>query len=389
LGPGEIWRLDQRVVILDAQGRERLGRTLPATFHDLARTDLDGDGRVDLLFQHSDRLRATRGDLQDLWSWPALLPPRQILPARPGHPAAVVLNAMMGLDGATGRPRWWGGPSTVILDPGDATNLPRLLGGPEGTTACRVALPTTPEGVILPARGEPAQPSLARDDPRWERPLPWATAISSNPQPQTYLSVAGLALLNVVVPLAILRLATRRRRGSLPLLMALPVAVAVPVAGFLFRFKSLWPPRDDDPSAWVADRTFALTSLAGHPGTAPAQDDRFLLAVFALTSLAGLPVLVYLTAAVMTLVRRRWGRLALLIGLTVVVGVMIGLVWLGMDRQSTLALEHYTWSGWYEVAMPAAYVVGLLALVEWLARGLSRLVRGRRRGKPAAPLLSS
>src|SRR5262249_1032795 len=36
----DTWRLDQRVVILDAHGQERLGRILPATFHAVARTDL-------------------------------------------------------------------------------------------------------------------------------------------------------------------------------------------------------------------------------------------------------------------------------------------------------------------------------------------------------------
>jgi hypothetical protein len=190
-----------------------------------------------------------------------------------------------------------------LLDEGSATSSARVLTGPDGATACRVALPTTPAGVIQPTAGEPVQPALAGDDPRWERPLPWATAIPSNPQPQTHLSVAWLALLNVVVPLAILRLATRKRISSLRLLMALPAAVAVPVAVFLSRFGSLTPPLDD-PSTWVA------------------------VGIFALTSLAGLPVLIYLTSAAVILLRRRWRRFLALIGLTVVVSVVLSMIWL-------------------------------------------------------------
>ena len=51
--------------------------------------------------------------------------------------------------------------------------------------------------------------------------------------PQRLSSVAALAFLNVVVPLAILRLAARRRPWSVRLLMAVPVAVAVPLSVFL------------------------------------------------------------------------------------------------------------------------------------------------------------
>jgi hypothetical protein len=346
--PGEHWRLTQRIVILDAQGHERLDRNLPA-FHNLVAADLDGDDHAELLFQTFDRLRATGRNLQDLWSWPTPFAPRQILPARQGKPATVVLNSMIGLDGATGRARWSGGSSTIILDPGDATTLPRLLGGPEGTTACRVAVPTSVEGMILQARGEPAQPVPTGDDPRWERTLPWATAIPSNPQPRTYLLVAWLALLSVVVPLATLRLATRRPISSLRLVIALPAAAAIPVAGFLYRLGS-WTLPLDDPSTWAAAGTFALTSLAG------------------------LPILFYLTAAASILVRRHWRRLLLLLALTVIASVLLGGIWLGWDshRMRDVEREHYNWSDWYEAVLPGVYAVGVLALVAWAVRRLIR-----------------
>lgn len=216
-------------------------------------------------------------------------------------------------------------------------------------------------GAIEPPRGEPAKPSTARDDPRWERPLPWSTAISSNAKPRTYGTAAWLALINVVLPLAILRLAARRRVSSLRLLLALPVAVAVPLAMFLHQFGS-WTPPLDDPSTWNAVRPFALTALAG------------------------LPILFYLVSAAGILVRRRWRRSAVLIGLTVVASVVLGALWLRWDAQTMFASElaHYNGSDWYLVVLPGAYAVGVLLLVGWVLRGMfRRLRRARWLAKPA------
>jgi hypothetical protein len=357
---GPLWRTAQRLVILDEQGHERPSPHWPS-FHDMACADLDGDGRVELLQHHANELRATRGNLQELWIRPTHLPVQQIIPARAGGSATVVLHSMLGLDGATGRPRWSGGASTVLLDAGGAVEMPHLLGGPEGTTVCRLALPTSAEGAILPPRGEPAKPSTARDDPRWDRPLPWSTAIPSNPQPRTYGSAAWLALINVVVPLAILRLAARRRVSRLRRLLALPVAVAIPVAMFLYQFGS-WTPPLDDPSTWDAVRPFALTALAG------------------------LPILFYLASAAGILVRRRWRRFAVLIGLTVAASVVLGAIWVRWDAQRMFASElaHYNGSDWYLVVLPGAYAVGVLMLVGWVLRGMFRgLRRARWLAKPA------
>jgi len=381
----DTWRLDQRVMILDAQGQERLGRVLPATFDALAGTDLDGDGRVELLFQTFHQLRATRGNLQDLWSvptnrtvektirfldgsaasfswsWPVFQQVRQIIPARPGHSAVVVLDSMLGLDGATGRLLWSGGSARELLDEGGAAGMPRWVTGPEGTTACRTALPTSAEGVIEPSRGQPATPALARDDPRWERPLPWTPVTPSfNPQPQTYLSVARLALINVVLPLAILRLATRRRVLGIRLLIALPIAVAIPLVVLLYRSGS-FSPALEDPATWAAIMPLVVSSLVG------------------------LPVLAYAVLACRTLVNRRGTRFAWLAGLTVMATLVIAATWLWSDMRNSSgdAREHYTWSAWYLVIMMGAYVVGLLALTAWAARGFFRYVvrAGRKLGR--------
>ena len=165
----------QRVLILDATGKERAGRDLKAvSASTLTAADLDGDGRDELLFLDDDRLRAVRRNLEDLWSWPTREPVREVIPAREGQPAVVVLDSMVGLDGATGRPRWFGHGSTAVLDPGNSTRPPRFLSESGDTTVCRLALPTTPQGVFKPAHREPIAHRSASDDPRWMRLCPGA-----------------------------------------------------------------------------------------------------------------------------------------------------------------------------------------------------------------------
>ncbi len=311
----------------------------------IASARVDDDGREVLLTREEGHLCACRGDLEELWSWPCLGSNSEVRPSRSGRTEIVVLNPIVGLDGATGHPLWSGGFARELLDEGSTTSLPRLLEGPEGMTSCRVAMPTSAEGVIQPARGEPAKPSITEDDPRWERRLPWSPAIPSKPQPRAYWSAAWLALINVVVPLAILRRATRGRFWSVRLLLALPVVVTIPVAMFLSRIGSSTPPHGDS-ATWVALQGFAWTSLLG------------------------LPLLAYLAGVARIVMSRRWQRLARLAGLTVLAGVGIGLLWLWIDARTMTALEHYTWSDWYQVVMPGAYTVGVLGLIAWAVRGL-------------------
>ena len=99
----------QRVVILDAMGQERAGREVKAISPCvLLRADLEGDGADELLFRDGDRLCAVGRDLKDRWCWPSRDAVGKSIPARAGQPAVVVLNSMVGIDGATGRPRWDG-----------------------------------------------------------------------------------------------------------------------------------------------------------------------------------------------------------------------------------------------------------------------------------------
>ena len=158
--------------------------------------DLDGDGRDELLFHAGGSLRASRGDLEEQWSWPTRETIREIIPASPGRPATVVLNPLLGLDGATGRPIWSGGPARSILRAGDDKPLPRVLTVRDGTTVCRVAMPISAGGNLSSsAQGRTGSrpASLTGDDPRLERPLPWVFARLSPSQTCRYRASGGPA----------------------------------------------------------------------------------------------------------------------------------------------------------------------------------------------------
>ncbi len=177
----------RRIVILDAQRRRRTRRELGADASSaLESADLDGDGREELLLQYDGRLRACRGDLAEVWSWPTRQPVREILPAHAGQSAAVVLNPMLALDGATGHPRWAGRPAVAVLEAGVATMWPRLLSASGDATICREAVPTTPDGPFAPPRG------AGETSSGWGRPAL---------EPAAPLDDRGLARASATVPL--------------------------------------------------------------------------------------------------------------------------------------------------------------------------------------------
>ncbi len=165
--------------------------------------------------------------------------------------------------------------------------------------------------------------------------------------------MVGLALLNVVVPIAIVRLAARRRTLTLRALMALPVAAAVPL------------------SAYLTIEPFMPAQVAPLP-----PNPRLL---FALATLAGIPILTFAALAAWSALRLRWKPLVLLVVLTAVASAVIAAVWLRIDGRAMPAIEHYGRSGWYLVVGPGAYAAGVLIVIGWMLRSAYRWLRRPRR----------
>ncbi len=311
------------VLVLDKTGHERARRELSPEAGNLGVADVDGDGRDELLIAYDDRLHVWRADLTELWASPHKgYPPGhvQVLPNSPGHAGTVIVGSAVGLEGATGVPRWTGDSAppggqftNTLLDRGDAAGAPSILTFGMGISVTRAALPTTPTGAYVAASGTPVRPGLARDDPRWTRPLPWAHAIDLYVAPWGVFAVIALALFNVLLPFSILRLVAFRRPWTLRLMLALPVAAAIPLTAVVV-FEPMIP---------VLPDPFPSSSRA----------------LYALGSLAGIPIVSLAAFAGWCLLRRRWQNLGLIAGLAVLMSVAIGLVWLRIDMQAMPAIE--------------------------------------------------
>jgi hypothetical protein len=349
----------RRVVILDSQGHKRASRDLKAGSLPVLKTaDLDGKGRDEVLFQDGDQLWACRGDLTEVWSIPTHDSVREILPAAPGKTATVVLNPSLGLDAATGRPVWSIGSVRSMLKTSDERNLPRGLDGPEGATVCRVGMPAIAPGHFQ-ARGLTARPVASRDDPRWERSLPWVSPVEPYANPIVQVGMAA-TLVNVCIPLLILWLATRRRFWSVRLLLALPAMAAFPLTGYPAAI------------AFIPDR---------FPPSAPWWSLPLLVAML---SVSGLPIVVYVVALASALFRRRFWRMGLLAAGTLLTAALIAATMLWSDSLVKPQIEHYNWSGWHHAVYLGVYAVGVLAILGRFARGAGRLVlRFARRGRAA------
>ena len=350
----------RRVAILDARGQERSGRdveqgSLPGFWV----TDLNGDGRDELLFHDGGSLRACRRDLSELWSLPTREAVRELLPGARGRASTVVLNPSLGVDGATGRPKWMLGPARSILKTSDGSNLTRALSGPDGTTICRVAMPTSADGRYRAARGVTARPPVLDNDPRREQRIIWIrpNALYNDPLIQMLL---GATLVNVCFPVMVLWLATRRRFWSMRLLLALPVVVALSMTGSSTLISFMPDYLKPSPEPW--------SGLVLH---------------MVLLSMSGVPVVMYTVALALALVHRRWKKTAVLVAGAVLGAALILALSLWGVRQAKPAIEHYNWSGWQQAFFWGAYIAGLMMLFARAAWAVGRLVlspfRTRRR----------
>ncbi len=358
----------RRIVVLDLDGREVARRDLPGGSPiQVSAADCDGDGPDELLVWYADRLRAWGLDLEERWSWPdKFATSGQVIPVSAGRPPEVIVTPGLGLDGATGRPRWkgqgdlvWPFQAPQILDPGNSTNLPLQLVHRQGETICRRTMPAAPDGTFAMPRGEPVPPGLPREDPRWTRLLPWIEPVVYRLGLKGFAALAGLAVVNVMVPLAILRLASRRRVWSVRALMAMPVAAAVPL--------------------WVFQAVEPL--IPAQVGTTPVSPR----IVFALATVAGLPIVLYAATAGWMLVRGRWKPLARMAALTALASAITAAAWLWADSRAMPAIEHYGRTGWYLVIVPGAYAAGVLVLIAWPIRRAYRWLRRPRRPTTPTP----
>jgi predicted Ser/Thr protein kinase len=354
-----------RVVVLDANGREAIRRDFgDENGRSLYAGDLDGDGRDELLLGSVNRLTALDRDLKERWSWAGEGSAGiKVMPRKSGQPATVLVEPATGLDGATGRPRWaalrraedsWETGHATFLDAGTASLLPRVLHRGRDAVVCRAVQSLDPDGRPAPLEGERVPTGLARHDPRWTRPLPWTQWVDARTGALSVGSLTALALINLLLPLWIVRLAGRRRVWSVRTLLALPVATAVPLAVFL--------------------------AVEAYLPVLPNPMPQSSKAVFALGTLAGAPILVYTAMVLWSFWRLQLRRLGMIGALTIIASILIGVPWLWLDARSKPALDGYGWSGWYMILGLGAYVVGVLGAAAWAVRGLARSIRMVRRG---------
>ncbi len=171
------------------------------------------------------------------------------------------------------------------------------------------------------------------------RPLPWHRPNAAADLARAFFDFGGLALINIIIPLTVLKLATRRRVRGVSLLLALPVVVAVPLAGWIAIYRSV-----------------PVVELI-------------------LGGLVGLAILEYPVAVGLGIRNGRWRRLALRVCLTAVVTVAIATWLLWSDMRGMAAIERYTWSGWYLVVIPGVLVIGALACMIRILRTVFRFIR--------------
>ncbi len=307
-----------RIVVLDGNGNEHARRDVNGyEYPTLVADDLSGDGRDELIVWYDGELHALDRDLREVWSSATRSTSvEQILAPSDGKPGAVFIRPAIAIDGLMGRPKWKGqaglgnddfGPFVPeVLDAGGSSRMPLLIGNGLGATVCRMAMATDLEGTFTGRTGTLAQPASEVDDPRWRRPLPWLRWLKGAVGPWGFLGAFGLALINVGVPVLILRAVCGGRRiFRMWVLMMVPIVATVPLMVFV---------------------TFSQQMPVG-TGALFASETR----VFLTGTLAGVPIVWCVWSLGACLAGKRWRAVLAMVGLGVFVTVVIagdGSVWI-------------------------------------------------------------
>jgi outer membrane protein assembly factor BamB len=372
-GAGHVLCLDMdwtcfkasQLLILDAQGKVLERREVkPGSFR---AHDLTGSGRDELLWITDGKVVVgAGGGKRARWEWPLPAGDGTLVDIRAGGegraPVVVVESGgpAFGLDGATGRPLW--SCPTGDLFPADAgADRPRCVLSSPGVTSCYDATPIGPAGDVAP------KPSLVSPDPdpRLARTLPW---YGWKGVPFVLISGA-MAFAVLVVPAVLLYLAWRRRSWKLGL--ALAVYLGLLVTAWVLE----WIPKNLGAFSYdffAAGTLMRLLHLEYDFATV-----RWVRVV------GGLPVVAFLACLVLWTARRRWGRLALLLVLSLSLAPVAA--WILIANSASEAVDpsqYYTWDGWYWAGFYGAYLAGAVLLVVWPLGAALRLI-GRRRGREA------
>jgi hypothetical protein len=363
----------EEIVLLDELGQVRMRHRMKASAGGLAFRghDLDGDGRDELLIEAKDKVVALRVGAEGvLWERPVAGGVRQVWPAGSGNGAVVVVGDALGLDGKNGRPRWTGGPGRALafLGTDDNGDRPLILSAQGDATVCRRSLPTTPEGRLLTSSGRARFYPLPGGDPRLIQPFRWEEVYGrGNAFLNPWWSFAAVAfcLVTVVVPEILVRRAMRRRRPGLPLLLTLPVIVAIVLAAFRL---------------WIA---YAPALLA----YAPLGPNH--VVTFLSTIAYGFLAVVFVRQLWASAARRRWWAFGAVLVIFLLLFSGLAVILVGQELAPT---EDLQWNRWYLIALQAAYSTGAI-IIEWkilaaVVRGLWRVRRSviaRVRPKPARP----
>ncbi|MHB1556668.1 MAG: FG-GAP repeat domain-containing protein [Isosphaeraceae bacterium] len=352
------------LVLLDARGKEVARRELTGVEYSILRAeDLTGDGRDELIVGSPGEFSVHGPDLRPLWSFADPKAPEAnwwTVPATARRPGLVFIEGHPVRNGADGRPIE-AVPTTEAsvgepawLDGGEARRPSLWLVKNVDRTICYESLALTEDGKLAPPRGTPTPRNLARvDDPRWRRRLPWVEPITRQMGLRGLIAMFGLAAVNLAIPLGLLRLAARRRPWTIRLLLALPLAAAVP----LFALRAFEP---------------MMPHTIGAVAVSPRR-------IYLALTMGGAPLVAFAIVAGWSMVRFRWRTLLAMAAVWLVSSAAVEVAWIAYDIRSLPPPGYYDRSGWPLALVPGAGATGIVLIIgSILRRPIRWLMQPRR-----------